>query len=148
MYPGYEMNSVSDPDGDGVNNLLEYAFGGDPILSDANMVAAYGEILTAEFVYVYNRRLDWEARGLSYAVQANTNLLADSWTTDGVSEVGIHMQHRNYDGTSAYLPYQFFEEIAADLTTGVTVDIPEPGTFSMLAGVLALGVASSRRRMR
>ena len=67
-------------------------------------------------------------------------------TFTDIDAVGIHMQHRNYDGTSAYFPYQFFETIAADVTTGVTVDIPEPGTFSMLTGLLALGAACSRRK--
>jgi hypothetical protein len=63
-----------------------------------------------------------------------------------IDAVGIHLQHRNYDGTSAYLPYQFFESITANVTTGATVDIPEPGMFSMLAGLLALGVVVCRRR--
>jgi hypothetical protein len=90
LYPSHDMKAVSDPDGDGVNNLLEYALGGDPTLSDVNMLAEQTEISAAEFVYVYNRRLDWEARGLSYAVQANTNLLSnESWTTDGVLESGF-----------------------------------------------------------
>jgi len=111
QYPGYDMSLLSDPDGDGLENLVEYAIGGDPIVSDANSIAAHFENSGADFVYVYNRRLDWEARGLSYAVQANTNnLLADSWTTDGVSETGSEAGEPGFESVTNTVPIDVNEK--------------------------------------
>ena len=38
--------------------------------------------------YVYRRRSDYVVRGLSYTVEANTNLVAGSWSTNGVLDAG------------------------------------------------------------
>jgi hypothetical protein len=38
---------------------------------------------------VYRRRSDYEARGLSYTVEATTNLVSGTWSTNGVNAVGI-----------------------------------------------------------
>lgn len=68
--------------------------------------------------------------------------IAASTFTD-IDAVGIHMQQLNYDGTAVAFPYQFFYGITGDLTA-----IPEPSTFSILTGALALGVVFTRRRVR
>ncbi|MEA2067844.1 MAG: hypothetical protein U9P12_01475, partial [Verrucomicrobiota bacterium] len=80
-YPalGSSTNYTDDPDADGMNNLAEYALGGNPVLPDAETVlptagmdAAGG---TNWLNYAYSRRLDAEARGLSYAVLSGDDLL-------------------------------------------------------------------------
>jgi DNA-binding XRE family transcriptional regulator len=91
QYPslGSETGYTDDPDSDNMNNLLEYALGGNPTLSDASSVLPAGSLVddggTLEMVYL--RRLDAAAQGLTYDVQANTSLLADeSWSAVGITE--------------------------------------------------------------
>jgi hypothetical protein len=38
--------------------------------------------------YVYRRRSDYAARGLSYTVEATTNLVTGTWSTAGVLAAG------------------------------------------------------------
>lgn len=87
-YPGHDMSLSSDPDGDRVSNLVEYGLGGNPTGSDAGFVLPTAGANADLFSHVYSRRLDAEARGLTYRVEVNSNLFAETWTTNGVSEMG------------------------------------------------------------
>ncbi len=76
----------SDPDADGVINLLEYAFGGDP--SAGAMVSEAGgnllpgiSIEVEQAVLKFPIRADAAVRGLSYVLEFSENLEADSWST-------------------------------------------------------------------
>ena len=90
----------ADPDGDGVANLLEFAFNLDPTFAEpALMVAGTGlrglplvrletvatgdQRLTVEFV----RRTAGSGSGVSYAVQFATDLAAGDWQTGGTESV-------------------------------------------------------------
>ena len=90
----------ADPDGDGVVNLLEFAFNLDPTFAElAAMVAGTGlrglplvqletvaegdQRLTVEFV----RRTAGSGSGLTYAVQFATDLAAGDWQTGGTENV-------------------------------------------------------------
>ena len=81
----------ADPDGDALDNLSEYALGGNPTNgSDQGYAPAFGtseENGTNYFEYVYARRRDAAARGLRYTVKATTNLVSGSWSTNDVTEI-------------------------------------------------------------
>lgn len=75
-----------DYDADGLNNLGEYALGGNPTNHD---VAVWLPIIgtgvdngTNWFNYVSRRRLDAAARGLNYDVLVTTNLADGIWTNN------------------------------------------------------------------
>lgn len=76
-------NSDLDPDGDGQNNLVEYALGGNP--TDAGDVSHFHPIITlsddSEVNFSFRRRSDYEEQGLEYLLERSDNLQADSWTT-------------------------------------------------------------------
>ncbi|VGO15433.1 hypothetical protein PDESU_04016 [Pontiella desulfatans] len=73
--------------GDGMNNLLEYALGGDPLADDAAAILPQGLLEDGFLNYVYQRRLDAAARGLTYDVLVTTNLVSNVWT-NGSEEAG------------------------------------------------------------
>ena len=90
----------ADPDGDGVANLLEFAFNLDPTFAEpAVMIAGTGtrglplvrletvaegdQRLTVEFV----RRTAASGSGLTYAVQFATDLAAGDWQAGGTESV-------------------------------------------------------------
>ncbi len=90
----------ADPDGDGVSNLLEFAFNLDPTFAGPvgmtaetglrglplvrlETVAAGAQRLTVEFV----RRTAGSGAGLTYAVQFATNLAAADWQAGGTQSV-------------------------------------------------------------
>lgn len=85
--------NLADPDGDGWNNLAEYAFGGFPTLGSNETVEVYhfprvGNIPAGDFQgleILYNRRIN---SGLTYTLEATSNLTAAAWSTAGVEEIG------------------------------------------------------------
>jgi hypothetical protein len=93
-YGLFGSNAVEsvDLEPDGVDNRTEYLFGGDPTVDDAStLLPVYGmteENGTNWFEYVYRRRSDFQARGLSYTVEAATNLVDGTWSTNGVLDAG------------------------------------------------------------
>ncbi len=83
-----ETNLLADSDFDGMDNLTEYALGGNPINDDAVAILPDSELNGEWLEYVYRRRTDAETRGLIYRVEAGTNLVSGSWTTNAVQETG------------------------------------------------------------
>ena len=81
---GPDAELLADPDGDGLNNLMEYAMGGTPTNSDSAAVSPAAFVGESEgtnwFYYVYRRRLDAVDRGLEYAVLSGDDLVSDSIT--------------------------------------------------------------------
>lgn len=85
-----EAGTGDDPDGDGIPNLLEYAFGSDPLSGSTGVVAGLPlqPTLTAvsgaagSVSLVFPEREDAAGRGLSYVVEFSQTLLEGSWTTD------------------------------------------------------------------
>ncbi len=88
--PSEDGDLEADPDRDGMNNLVEYALGGNPTNSDkAAVMPAYGlteDSGTNWFTYIYNRRLDAIARGLAYSVLATDDLVSGAWTNSAIEE--------------------------------------------------------------
>lgn len=74
----------ADPDGDGSNNLLEFATGGSPIA--ANKATQYAETPAAGFVsYLYTRNKLAMAE-LTFTVEWNDVLATTGWSSAGVTE--------------------------------------------------------------
>jgi len=80
----------ADPDGDGISNLEEYAFGTDPTLGDVAAISfSFGSVNTYGqpfldssdgYALVYGRRLDYVALGLTYTAQFSADLV--EWVDD------------------------------------------------------------------
>lgn len=82
---GAQTDATADPDTDGINNLIEYAFNTDPDSKNQGMpitVDTDGNNLRIHFNR-YASRTD-----LSYEVQANSTLDSGSWTTIAQSDNG------------------------------------------------------------
>ncbi len=96
LYGSNTWNSA-DLEPDGVDNWTEYLLGGNPTAADAAAIlptflpagalAEEGEMME----YVYRRRSDYLARGLDYTVEATTNLVSGTWSTNGVFEIGVEV---------------------------------------------------------
>jgi formylglycine-generating enzyme required for sulfatase activity len=84
---GDDIDWYADLDGDGMQNLLEYALGGDPTLIDNNEVRPDRITVSRDPVegrvidYVYRRRIDADERGLSYWLVLKSDL-KDPWVAD------------------------------------------------------------------
>jgi hypothetical protein len=79
---------TADPDFDSVNNLMEYGLRGDPTngTDAATILPTFGTSDlggTNGFEYVYRRRLDRAARGLTYTLYATPDLTNLGWTNAG-----------------------------------------------------------------
>ncbi len=98
---GSNALASADLEPDGMNNLLEYALGGNPTTNDAAFLLPKGGIIselgTNWLEYVYRRRSDYAARGLTYTVEATTNLVTDIWTTNGVVDAGTGPIDADFD---------------------------------------------------
>ena len=84
--------NTANPDGDGANNLLEFAFGTNPTLADNGVITVVNGVITqrgapttlvanvpggVELRAMFGRRKDYVAAGLTYTVQFSSNLV--SW---------------------------------------------------------------------
>lgn len=85
-----EAGTEDDPDEDGIPNLIEYAFGSDPLSGSPGVVGglppnptlstAFGSAPSVSLIFP--ERIDAAERGLSYVVEFSETLLDGSWTTD------------------------------------------------------------------
>jgi len=77
-------NLLEDADGDGVNNLVDYAIGGVANLPVGSEDSAY-----LQYVHIQLDDTEATARGLSYVVEMKNDLTsAVSWSTTGIEFVG------------------------------------------------------------
>ena len=88
---GGDALTTADVDGDSFNNLLEFAFGGDPTNAAITGVLDHAIVDdggTSYFEYVYGRRTD-SNNGVEYALEQKGDLVTDSWVDLGdTAEVG------------------------------------------------------------
>lgn len=81
---GSDRDLDADLEPDGMDNLTEYALGGNPSTDDAATILPTGEMVTDSgtnwLSYVYTRRTDYVERGLSYTVESTPTLTPAAWT--------------------------------------------------------------------
>lgn len=85
----------ADPDGDGVSNLLEYAFGGNPNAADQSILPAIDN--TGSFFSIIYRKAK-AATDLVFTVQESPDLSPNSWKT-AVPDPANPPEVRSDDGT-------------------------------------------------
>lgn len=84
---GGDEDADADPDGDGVNNLAEYGFGGNPTNAAVTGTLPTFEI-SGDAVTIIHVELTSAISGISYSAQQTPELGSPSWATNGVSLVG------------------------------------------------------------
>ncbi len=87
---GSDTNLTANPDGDDMDNLMEYALGGNPTSGGDTVKSSsmYEEGGTNWYEYIYQRRLDRGFRGLTYKLRNTDNLVFGDYTNE-VQQVGI-----------------------------------------------------------
>lgn len=84
LTPGVNDSPTDNPDGDSMNNCMEYAVNGNPLVVDQ---VASTFVDSSFFYHVHNQRTDDPQ--LTFIVETCTNLCGHaSWTTSGVELVG------------------------------------------------------------
>jgi autotransporter-associated beta strand protein len=114
---------TQDPDGDGFNNLMEFAFGTNPLSASSGAVSwtggtvnSHGQPTTSvanivngvDFRAVFGRRKDYVAAGLTYTVQFSADL---SVWVDSTDPVTVLASDSEIDVVS--VPYPLFIEVNA-----------------------------------
>ncbi len=92
-------NLLNDADGDGLNNLVEYALGGNPtnrVRSTNAQRVQSGDGME----YVYRRRRNAAALGLKYTPEVRSNLTVGAWSTNGISETGSASVDTEFDSVT------------------------------------------------
>jgi hypothetical protein len=74
----------ADPDGDGLNNLLEYALGTAP--NTSGVMPAVLALNGANLEYTYTRSTAAKDNGVTYQIEWSDTLEADSWSTQTVTQ--------------------------------------------------------------
>ncbi len=74
----------ADPDGDGLNNLLEYALGTAP--NSSGVMPAALVLNGANLEYTYTRSTAAKDNGVTYQIEWSETLEAGSWSTETVSQ--------------------------------------------------------------
>jgi hypothetical protein len=88
-YPvGAATNMADDADGDALDNLGEYAFGGDPSNPNDRGNVPVSEQAAGYLQYVYFERTDAVDRGLASSLEVGTDLVNTNWTVSGIEFVG------------------------------------------------------------
>lgn len=84
---GGDEAADADPDGDGVKNLYEYGFGGDPTNAAVTGTLPTFEISGDVMTITHVERTS-AASGISYSVQQTPELVSPAWTSVGVTLIG------------------------------------------------------------
>ena len=88
-----------DVEPDGMDNLLEYALGGNPVTNDAAAVQPVDIFLDGDtWQYVYKRYRDAAARQLAYDLLTKGDLIGGSWVSSGgMYETGTNTTDSTFD---------------------------------------------------
>lgn len=94
LYPGVgsTTNLLDNSDGDNLDNLSEYAFGGDPadggVVGNVPVQAMVSDGGSNYIEYIYFERTDAVDRGLASILTVGTDLVVTNWTDGSGYEVG------------------------------------------------------------
>ena len=123
LVDGVNNGYGDDPDVDTIDNLLEFALGGSPLINDASAflptvsVSSIGG--TNYLNYVYRRRIQYAADGLSYFVGSTTDLTGGS-PTNATEEAGSGAIDATYESVTNQVPVD--TEAAQFMQLRVTID--------------------------
>ena len=85
---GTNALETADPDGDQLDNLHEYGFGGDPTnATDTGVSPTFGPAADSGMEYLYPRLRD-PSRGVEYSLETTEDLLSGDWKNSGYTEAG------------------------------------------------------------
>ncbi|MDF7826549.1 hypothetical protein P4B35_21135 [Pontiellaceae bacterium B12227] len=110
-----ESGLMDDPDDDGLDNLSEYALGGDPTNdNDAAILPTFGMTESGGsnwFEFVYRKRTDADAVGLDYYLELSTNLFSGTWTNEGYLVTEPGGDHAVFEIITNRIPAEPFTEL-------------------------------------
>ncbi|MDF7824528.1 hypothetical protein P4B35_10930 [Pontiellaceae bacterium B12227] len=101
----YELTGgpYDDDDKDGLSNLIEYSIGSNPTNAAASGYLPTFKPSTNGFEYVHVERREAPS-GIKYQVEVSTNLVFDSWTTNGIEWVGSGIVSPGFDSITNRVP--------------------------------------------
>jgi arylsulfatase len=103
---GANADPGADPDGDGVSNFAEWAFGGDPQAADPFIASLRGAVLTPtqDFQFTYQRLANAANYGLRYRYFVSTDLSTWTETTPTQMSVATNEDKDGYEIATMQLP--------------------------------------------
>ena len=93
---------TADLEPDGMDNLTEWALGGNPLSNDAVSLIIFNAD-ERQMSLSYKRRHRADELGLAYHVVTTTNLVNGTWTTDGVGETAAYL-NTEFEAVSNSVP--------------------------------------------
>ena len=98
---GADRDPDADLEPDGMDNLTEYALGGDPNSDDASVFLPTYTSDAAYIEYVHRERSDAASRGLDYTVQSTAMLTLPAWADDStITYVGKGAINGDFDSVT------------------------------------------------
>jgi hypothetical protein len=102
----------ADPDRDGLPNILEYAFAGHPLVTEAGTFPFAGKAVHDGRDYLaltYRRLKDPVAAGIAYRIESCSSLMSDDWSdvSDSVAEEVIDSTPAGHDWVEVRLAVPF-----------------------------------------
>jgi arylsulfatase len=103
---GTNADSGADPDGDGVSNFAEWAFGGDPAAADPFIASLKGAMLTPtqDFQFTYQRLINAANYGLRYRYFVSEDLATWTETTPTQISAATNEDKDGYEIVTMQLP--------------------------------------------
>jgi len=104
---GADAEPDADPDGDGLDNLSEYALGGNPADPlDVGMTPVqsfYSDVAGDWMDYVYPKRSDPNS-GISYTMEVNDDLIYGTWTNANYQWMGTGIIDSEFNAVTNRIP--------------------------------------------
>ena len=106
-YPGLGVstNGTADPDNDGLNNNMEFAFDGDPTVGSPALISVASSAAGPVFSFLARR----DTGAVSYVVESTSDLSTVSWTDNSVvtASISVSLNQANVPLASSYERREF-----------------------------------------